>query len=435
MTLRQVTRIGFWSRPAALTKQGGDLCQYVEKLALFFALALLPNLSACVQPANLVPSAQKHQEKPGQVSEGLGLIPVTFSEVPGWKADNHSSALPAFLRSCIKIGSQPPPKALGRSSLMGTINDWLSICQDAERVRSGNSVDAQYFFESRFKAYLVVTPQGGKGRFTGYYEPELRGAWKPTARFRVPIYARPKDIIGADLSKFDDDLQKAKIVGRIVGGEFVPYYDRAEIETGALSGRQLEILWVDDPVDAFFMHIQGSGRIQLPDGGHIRLGYDGRNGRPYTAVGRELVGAGIMRLKDVTMPAIRDWMIENPLAARSLMWKNRSFIFFKVLKRSGPVGAQGVELVPGRSLAVDKKYIPLGVPIWLDTTDPGTKPLKLLRRLVIAQDTGSAIKGPIRGDLFWGFGVKAGQKAGIMNQIGRYYLLLPRNLKLSTTIK
>tara|TARA_Y100001960_G_C14757709_1_gene872155 strand:+ start:1479 stop:2735 length:1257 start_codon:yes stop_codon:yes gene_type:complete len=417
-----------------LIKQRLNLCQYSKKLAIFFALSLLIGLSACVQPTNLMPLSQKHEVKANRTPPELRLVRVKFSQVPGWKADNHSLALPAFLRSCTKLVGQSPKKALGNSSLMGTISDWLSICQDAERVRPGNSVDAQYFFESRFKAYMAISPQGGKGKFTGYYEPELRGAWKPTVRFRVPIYARPKDIIGANLGKFDDALKESKIVGRIAKGEFVPYYNRAEIETGALNGRQLEILWVDDPVDAFFMHIQGSGRIQLPDGAHIRLGYDGRNGRPYTAVGRELVGAGVMRLKDVTMPAIRAWMIENPIAAQSLMWKNRSFIFFKVLKGSGPVGAQGVELVPGRSLAVDKKFVPLGIPIWLDTTDPGTKPLKVLRRLVIAQDTGSAIKGPIRGDFFWGFGAQAGQKAGIMNQVGRYYLLLPRTLELKDTI-
>ena len=169
-------------------------------------------------------------------------------------------------------------------------------------------------------------------------------------------------------------------------------------------------------------------KFNLRDGTYIRLGYDGRNGQRYTPVGRELVAAGVLRLKDVTMPSIRHWMMENPVAAQAVMRKNRSFIFFKVLKGSGPIGAQGLELTPGRSLAIDRKFIPFGIPIWLDTTEPGTKPANPLRRLVIAQDTGSAIKGPIRGDFFWGHGAAAGEKAGIMNQPGRYYLLLPRKL-------
>ena len=390
---------------------------------LFFSLVACSRIDALLPPAH-------EDSAPVTVPavEDLGLMHVTFPTVPGWKEDDHSAALPPFLRSCKKIVNLAPQKPLGESNLMGTINDWRSICRDGELVRPGNKVDAQYFFESRFKAYMALSPKGNIGTFTGYYEPELRGAWKADTHFKVPIYARPKDIIVANLGKFDDRWKSEKIVGRLVEGEFSPYYDRAAIETGALRGRQLEILWVDDAVDAFFLHIQGSGRIKLPDGTYIRLGYDGRNGQRYTPVGRELVAAGVLRLKDVTMPSIRHWMMENPVAAQAVMRKNRSFIFFKVLKGSGPIGAQGLELTPGRSLAIDRKFIPLGIPIWLNTTEPGTKPAKLLRRLVIAQDTGSAIKGPIRGDFFWGHGAAAGEKAGIMNQPGRYYLLLPRKL-------
>ena len=405
-------------------------------LNVFFVGALLISLAACSRIDTLLPPA--HEDPASNTVpalEELGLMHVTFPTVPGWKEDDHSAALPPFLRSCKKIVDLAPQKPLGESNLMGTVSDWLSICRDAKRVRPGNKVDAQYFFESRFKAYMALSRKGGIGTFTGYYEPELRGAWKADTHFKVPIYARPKDIIAADLGKFDDRWKNEKIVGRLEKGEFLPYYDRAAIETGALSGRQLEILWVDDPVDAFFLHIQGSGRIKLPDGAYIRLGYDGRNGQRYTAVGRELVAAGILRLKDVTMPAIRLWMMENPVAAQAVMRKNRSFIFFKVLKGSGPIGAQGIELTPGRSLAIDRKFIPFGIPIWLDTLEPGTKPVKPMRRLVISQDTGSAIKGPIRGDFFWGHGAAAGEKAGIMNQPGRYYLLLPREINTKALTK
>lgn len=317
---------------------------------------------------------------------------------------------------------------MGDLAEMGKVKDWLPICADAARVRKGNNIDARYFFESRFQAYLALNNGRPTGLFTGYYEPELRGSWKPDQRFRVPIYSRPKDLVGADLGRFDDKWRGEHIAGRLVNGRYEPYFDRAEIENGAFDGRQLEILWVDNAIDAFFLHIQGSGRVVLPDGSHVRLGYDGRNGRRYTAVGRELVAAGVMRLEDVNMPAIRRWMADNPVAGQALMRKNKSFVFFRVLKSDGPVGAQGVVLTAGRSMAVDPRYISYGVPLWLVTTDPGTKPAKPLRRLVVAQDTGSAIKGPIRGDLFWGYGAAAGNKAGIMKHPGSYYLLLPKTL-------
>ncbi|MDP6897275.1 MAG: MltA domain-containing protein, partial [Rhodospirillales bacterium] len=235
-----------------------------------------------------------------------------------------------------------------------------------------------------------------------------------------------KDLIASDLGSFDDKWQGERIAGRIDDSRYVPYYSRAEIEQGALRGRQLEIVWVDNAIDSFFLHIQGSGRVTLPDGTHVRIGYAGRNGRRYTAVGRELVAAGVMPLEDVTMPAIRAWMEENPVAAQALMLKNKSFVFFRVIKGDGPIGAQGVVLTPRRSIAVDRKYWPLGAPVWMDTTDPGTRPAMPLRRLGVAQDTGSAIKGAVRADYFWGHGNAAGSKAGTMKGRGRLYMLLPR---------
>ncbi len=423
----QAIPIGAWLRRAALTEPREIPFLSVRGGRASVLAAAVLGLGACAHLDALPPPTAPITEPKSGKAE-LGLYPVNFEIVPGWKADRHSVALGPFLASCKKLLGEPPEKQMSESVLMGSVKDWLPICHDAKRVRPGNDVDAQYFFESRFQAYMAVSNKGSTGLFTGYYEPELNGTWKADARFRVPIYARPKDIIGANLGHFDDKLRGQQIVGRLEKGRFVPYYDRATIESGALNGRQLEILWVDDPIDAFFLHIQGSGRVRLPDSTHIRIGYDGRNGRPYTAIGRELVAAGIMRLKDVTMPAIRRWMIENPVASQAVMRKNRSFVFFKVLKTGGPVGAQGVVLTPGRSLAVDPKHVPFGVPLWLDTIDPGTDPVKSLRRLVIAQDTGSAIKGPIRGDLFWGYGNAAGSKAGIMKHPGRYYLLLPRSL-------
>ena len=358
----------------------------------------------------------------------ISLAAVPFPELPGWLGDKQSAALPALLKSCAKLNPAAADKPFGKYPEMGRIRDWLPICKDAKLIRPDNHVEAKYFFESRFRAYSVSVGFQRRGLFTGYYEPELDGAWKPGGGYSTPIYARPRDLLSADLGSFDDKWKGSQIAGRLVGDSFVPYHSRAEIDSGVLAGRQLEVLWVADPIDAFFMHIQGSGRIRFADGTHIRLGYAGRNGHRYTPVGRELVAAGQMKLKDVTMPAIRDWMKRSPVAGQALMRKNKSYIFFRVVDTDGPVGAQGVVLTPGRSIAVDRAYYPMGVPIWIVTTDPGVKPAKPLRRLMIAQDTGSAIKGPIRGDFFWGYGAAAGDKAGRMKEKGQIYVLLPRTV-------
>ena len=356
----------------------------------------------------------------------MHLFPVKYSDLPGWKAEHHSKVLPAFLKSCARLKRHSPERAFGKHEKMGRISQWLEICDEAKIIRPGNNVEAKYFFESRFIAYRVSNSRQNTGLITGYYEPVLRGAWAADSTFRHPLYSLPTDLILANLGAFDDKWKGQKIAGRIHGDHFVPYYSRAEIEDGALRGRQLEILWVEDATDAFVLHIQGSGRVILPDGSHVRVGYAGRNGRRYTAIGRELVAKGVMSLEDVTMPLIRRWMASNPIASKTLMRKNKSYIFFRILKGDGPIGSQGAVLTPGRSFAVDPKFWPLGALAWIDTTDPGTKPSKPLRRLGVAQDTGSAIKGVVRADYFWGYGKAAGYKAGIMKQTGKLYMLLPR---------
>ncbi|NQW01479.1 MAG: MltA domain-containing protein [Rhodospirillales bacterium] len=382
-------------------------------------------LAGCAQLADVLPTPAREQS-PAPVSKMI-LFPLPFKELPGWVGDNHAQALPAFIKSCDKIEKLPKEKSMGSFLVMGKIADWIPLCASARLIRPGNKIEAQYFFESRFLPYSVRNGDRYKGLFTGYYEADLRGAFGPDNTYRFPIYAKPGDLIEADLGAFDDKFKGSTIGGRIAGNQFVPYFSRAEIEDGALSGRQLETVWVDNAIDAFILHIQGSGRVILPDGSHIRVGYAGRNGHRYTAIGRELVAAGVMRLDDVTMPAIRSWMEAHPVAALALMRKNKSFIFFQVIEGAGPIGAQGVALTPGRSLAVDRAFLPLGLPIWLDTTEPGTRGRDRLSRLVIAQDTGSAIKGPVRGDYFWGYGPEAALKAGTMKEEGEYYLLLPQS--------
>ena len=413
----------WWQREALISPT--DMTNLAR---LIIGLLVSVGLGSCGAPSEpLSTSIAEITNRVGEPpEEGMSVFPIPFDDIPGWRGERHSAVLPAFLRSCSQLRDQPPDKAMGQLAVMGKISQWVAICEDAEIIRPGNDTEAQYFFESRFVAYRVSHKKGNRGLITGYYEPVLRGSWAANAQFRHPLYSLPKDLVSAKLGGFDDKWQGKKIFGRITGKQLVPYYSRSEIENGALQGRRLEILWVDSAVDAFFLHIQGSGKVILPDDTHVRIGYAGSNGQRYTSIGRELVALGAMPLEAVTMPSIRAWMEAQPVAANALMHKNKSYIFFRVLDGKGPIGAQGVALTPGRSLAVDRKFWPLGVPVWMDTTEPGVKPEKALRRLGVAQDTGSAIQGAVRADYFWGHGQAAGQKAGIMKQQGMLYMLLPR---------
>lgn len=380
---------------------------------------LFPLLSACAVPEVSVLPAK---ETP---SGFLRPRLTTFSQLPGWKTDNLSEALPAFLRSCEKLRALPPDRTLKPKMVPSRVSDWLPLCDGAARVYGKSQTEVRYFFETHFSPYIAQNDYTSQGLFTGYYEAELRGAWRPDPVHRYPIYARPKDLVSVDLGTFRDKWKGETLAGRIVNNKITPYPTRAEINAGILKGKQLELLWVDSAIDAFFLHIQGSGRVVLPDGSTARIGYAGRNGRRYTPIGRELVARGVMDSDAVTLESIQAWLAANPLAGTELMDKNQSYIFFRIIDGNGPIGAQGVPLTAGRSLAVDRNHIPLGIPIWLNTTEPG-KSKKPLRRLVIAQDTGSAIKGPVRGDLFVGHGRAAGIIAGRMKQPGTYYLLLPK---------
>jgi membrane-bound lytic murein transglycosylase A len=389
-------------------------------MAAASAMAVALLAAACAPAPKTAPG-----KPPAVAVETMYLTAVSFERLTGWKAEDHAAALAPFVRSCGKLRTQPKDKYLGPDNTQGRVGDWLKICADAALIRPGNRAEAQYFFESRFTPYVVRGNGEEKGLFTGYYEPELRGSWKPGGPFRHPIYSRPKDLISLDLGKFRSEMKGEHLAGRLSGSEFIPYATREDIEAGALNGHQLELLWVNDPIDVFFLHIQGSGRVVFPDGSAVRIGYAGRNGHRYTPIGRELVAMGAIPPDKVSMRTIRDWLEANPLRGSQIMARNQSYIFFRVLDDDGPVGAQGVPLTAGRSLAVDTRFIPLGVPVWLNTTEPG-KPKRPLRRLVVAQDTGSAIKGVVRGDLFVGFGSVAGIVAGEMRESGTYYLLLPK---------
>lgn len=302
-------------------------------------------LVACAVPP---PAGRVLVEPTPVVKEQLKLQAITYAQLPYWKADQVSEAIPAFLRSCVKIKLKNPNQAMGHSKKMGMISDWIPLCDTATLIKPGNEPEARFFFEKYFQPYEMKAPiriagrvKGYKstGLVTGYYEPQLRGAWRPDSIFRYPLYSLPNDIKTANLGLFREKYKGTVVAGRFVGNTFVPYMSRADIDQKkALKGRQLEILWVDDPVDAFFLHIQGSGRIAMRDGSMVRVGYAGRNGREYRSIGRELINAGIYRKEDVSMQTIRQWIKAFPYQGRELMFKNESYIFFGCSRAMAPLG-------------------------------------------------------------------------------------------------
>jgi membrane-bound lytic murein transglycosylase A len=381
-------------------------------------------LAGCVQPSGtLNPQASGEAAK-----SAMTLVPVSFSALPGWAEDHPAQALAPFLAGCAQMGEAPLGGSGDAASLGGTASAWQAACASGKSVRAGDDAAARRFFEAQFQPYAVQSDGKAEGLFTGYYEPEVRGSRSPGAGYNVALLTKPNDLVQVDLGAFSDDLRGKRISGRIQGNAFVPYYDRAAIEAGALRGRRLELLWLADPVDAFFLQIQGSGRVRLPDNKIARVTYAGQNGRPYVPIGRVLADRGQIPLDQVSMQSIRAWLDSHPTEAASVMDQNPSYVFFRevigVRPDEGPPGAMGAPLAPGRSIAVDRSYIPLGTPVFIDTTDPvdGSK----LQRLTVAQDIGGAIKGPVRADIFFGWGTDAETHAGKMRQQGHDYLLLPK---------
>ncbi len=359
-------------------------------------------------------------EKAPPPPDKLVLSRAGFAELPGWSRDDPSAALPALLKSCAVLLKGPDDQALG---IAGQVADWRAPCADAAQLPTGDATAARAFFERDFVPFRAADNDKTEGLFTGYYEAELHGSPTRDDRYTVPLYRRPADLVSVDLGQFRPSLKGERIAGRVAGGKLVPYATRTEIEAGALAGKGLELAWVDSATDAFFLAVQGSGRVILPDGEVMRVGYDGENGQPYVAIGRVLAGQGIPA-DQITMPFLRRWIAEHGADGTALMDKNPSYIFFRTLKGDGPMGAQGVALTPDRSAAVDRGFVPLGLPFWVDTTDP-VEPSGRLQRLFVAQDVGGAIRGPVRADLFFGYGPDAANHAGLMKGRGSSWLLLP----------
>lgn len=364
-------------------------------------------------------------------ADRLELRRASFADLPGWDQDRLSQAIPAFVGSCI---GKPKESAGGEfaPALAAHADAWKELCRRADALAAGDDAGARAFFQSNFAPWQITNRGDGAGLFTGYYEPELRGARRKKEPYLYPVYLAPRDQLVVDLGDFKRELAGKKIVGMMRGGTFRPYWDRAEIEAGALDGRGLEMLWVDDPIALFFLQIQGSGRVVLPDGGIVRIGYAGQNGHDYTAIGKVLMERGELVREELSLQSIRHWLHTHPEAADEVMRANRSYVFFRVLP-GAPVGASGVELTPGRSLAVDPRFLPFGLPLWLASSIPPLPELSKteetpLERLVVPQDRGGAIRGPVRGDLFWGAGGEAEAIAGRMKQPGRLWLLWPNDL-------
>jgi len=355
------------------------------------------------------------------------LAPASFEDLPGWNVDKHAEALPAFLRSCEKFLKQQPGKSLGARIPGASAADIQPACRAAQTLPAGHDLAVRAFFEQWFQPWAVSNNDKADGLFTGYYEIELKGSITPDDTYNVPVYRKPPDHVTIELGDFDPELAGRTIVGRVDGGRLKPYYARGDIQNGALANKGIELVWLKDPLEAFMLHVQGSGLVTLPDGRKARIGFAGHNGYPYKSIGRELIDRGELEAHAASWPNIHAWMLANPAKAVDLLAVNQRYIFFDEIAGDGPVGAQGVALTAGRSMAVDTRYIPLGLPLWLDTAMPG-EGAGPLRRLMLAQDTGSAIKGPVRGDFFWGTGEAALEQAGRMKSQGRYYLLLPKLL-------
>ena len=362
---------------------------------------------------------------PEPPEKGVLFSPVGWQALPAVLEDSLAEALPALVRSCDKFAALPADRPIGPEGLGGSAGEWAPACARIAALAPGDETSLRAVLETEFTAFLVSEDGRTEGLFTGYYEAELTGSRNKPAVPATPLYGLPDDLVRVDLGLFGDTFGKKKVLGRVDGRRLVPYYDREQIDgEGALAGRGLELLWAHDPVEAFFLHVQGSGRVKLDDGSVVRVGFAGSNGRPFTGIGRLMLDEGIIPPSEASAQGIKAWLRAHPSQAEEILFRNDRYIFFRVIEGDGPIGSQGVALTPGRSLAIDPAFIPLGAPLFLETTWPGSE--RPLRRLVVAQDTGSAIKGPVRGDLFWGYGAPALEQAGRMKQSGRYYLLLPK---------
>ncbi len=376
--------------------------QSYKKCVIAAASLLLAACNTMQKPSVLAPLPPA---KPLQLS--------TWEQLPDWQMLDLTPSWVAYMQSCRVLKNKPV---------------WQASCAQAEQMDGGDNTALHAYFEQWFAPYQVFNPDSTmQGTITGYYEPRLHGSRTRSERYRYPLYAVPDDLLQIDLGEAYPQLKDMRLRGRLQGKRVVPYYKRADIDTGKGPFNAPVLFWVEDAVELFFLQIQGSGRIELEDGSLAKVGYAEQNGYPYVSIGKKLVEMGELKLEEASMQGIKNWAAQNPDRLDSLLQQNPSYVFFRELpgNLSAPLGALGVPLTAQYSLAVDARTIQLGAPVFLATTLPNsTLPLN---RLMMAQDTGGAIKGAVRADFFWGYGDEAGQQAGGMKQQGRLWVLLPKD--------
>lgn len=363
-------------------------------------------------------------EKPAIDQSKTVFAPATFADLPAWGDKNPEDFLRAFEKTCARIAKKNPDSNYVSDPKWGTVKEWQKLCLSLP-----SPENLTPWIESNFVPVSVRDGLGNQnGLFTGYYEASLKGSRTQSKKYSVKLRSRPDDLVMVDLGSFREELKGQRIAGRVVNGKLKPYEDRSEITASQLPPEQDNVLfWVDDAVDAFFLEIQGSGVIELDTGEIARVGYAGQNGHIYTAIGRTLVDKGELEKKHVSLQSIREWLKTHPNQAQDIMNANRSYVFFEEKNVGGAVGGENIVLTAERSLAIDHGRFPYGLPFWVDIKSP-TPNQPDLRHLMVGQDTGGAIKGAVRGDVFWGHGSRAEELAGHMKSEGQYWVLLPKFL-------
>ncbi len=361
----------------------------------------------------------------------LTLTRVAFADLPGWRDDALAQAVPSFLRSCERLKLLDDDAPVGADGHGGKARHWRKACAAAARVTAGNDAAARAMFEAEFVPYIAAGNAGPTGKLTGYYVAELHASKTRHGKYQTPVLGRPDDLVMVDLSGFIKDAHGRRVWGRLNKGQLVPYYTRREIRQGALAKRGLELMYADDPVDVLFAQIEGSGKATLDDGSVVWLEFAGKNGRAYRGVGGVLRGGGFLARGQGTMQGIRQWFRDHPTRFNEIADQDASYVFFMPSTQPGAVGSQHTILTAQRSMAVDRAFIAMSTPIWVEATAPVPgKPgvTATWRHLLIAQDTGAGIMGAVRGDIYWGDDAEAAERGGRMGGPGRYWLLLPRGV-------
>lgn len=394
---------------------------YTKKFGLLALLLVLISCGKEEEKSQTVPQEQPVAEQPVKVSE-VQVRPVAYDKLTNWKKDNLKGAMKAFALSCQKIMASDS-EYLSDSMIKIPTKAYKEICAKLNTV---SLLEYHKFIEENFVPYEITYQNSNEGKFTSYYEISINASNTRNERFPVPIYGRPYDLFEINIKDFDDSLPNRKLSGRVVGQKVVPYYTREEIEKMYMKAPV--ILYASNFIDVYMMQVQGSALATLEDGSQVRVSYDSSNGQPFTAIGSVMLKNRLIRPNQASMMEIKEWLQGNEAKARELMNMNKRYIFHRLSYESGPIGAQGVPLTAGRSLAVDNAYIPYGSLLWLETSLPRYGNVE---KMVVAQDTGSAIKGPIRGDYFWGTGGDdVLLMAGKMNTTGRYYIFVPKGVEV-----